>query len=72
MPSKKKFQSEIHHYKNLVKSAQHHRLAPGALPHDVLDGIMEHVLGIAQKKNLVPFVKLFKLDHFMQCGDIVQ
>jgi hypothetical protein len=34
---KKKFQSVVHHHENVVKSAQHHRLAPGALPHDVLD-----------------------------------
>jgi hypothetical protein len=34
---KKKFQSVVHHHKNVVKSAQHHCLAPGALPHDVLD-----------------------------------
>ncbi len=33
----KKFQSVVHHYENVIKSAQHHRLALGALPHDVLD-----------------------------------
>ncbi len=33
----KKFQSIVHHHENVVKLAQHHRLAPGALPHDVLD-----------------------------------
>ncbi len=52
----KKFQSVVWHHKNVVKSAQHHRLAPGALPHDVLDGIITHVTQMAQKKNLVPFV----------------
>ncbi len=31
------FQSVVHHHENAIKSAQHHRLAPGALPHDVLD-----------------------------------
>jgi SHS2 domain-containing protein len=31
----KKFQTMVHHHENMVKSAQHHRLAPGALPHDV-------------------------------------
>jgi hypothetical protein len=35
----KKFQSVVHHHENVVKSAQHHRLAPGALPHDILDEI---------------------------------
>jgi hypothetical protein len=44
------------YHENVVKSAQHHRLAPGALPHDVLDGIIEHVTAVAKKKNLVPFV----------------
>ncbi len=53
---KKKFESVIWHHENVVKSAQHHRLAPGALPHDVLDGIIEHVTAVAKKKNLVPFV----------------
>ncbi len=52
----KKFESVIWHHENVVKSAQHHRLAPGALPHDVLDGIIEHVTAVAKKKNLVPFV----------------
>jgi hypothetical protein len=46
----------IWHHENVVKSAQHHRLAPGALPHDVLDGIIEHVTAVAKKKNLVLFV----------------
>jgi hypothetical protein len=45
---KKKFESVIWHHENVVKSAQHHRLAPGALPHDVLDGIIEHVTAIAK------------------------
>ncbi len=40
-----------------MKSAQHHRLAPGALPHDVLDGINDHIVQVARKKNLVLFVK---------------
>ncbi len=47
----------VHHHENIVKLAQHHRLAPGALPHDVLDGIINHVVQVAKKKNLVPFVK---------------
>ncbi len=59
----KKFQSVVHHYENVVKSAQHHRLAQGALPHDVLDGIINQVTQVAQKKNLVPFVK-FASDLF--------
>jgi hypothetical protein len=59
----KKFQSVVHHHENVVKSAQHHRLAPGALPHDVLDGIIDHVSQVAKRKNLVPFVK-FASDLF--------
>jgi hypothetical protein len=47
----------------VVKSAQHHRLAPGALPHDVLDIIIHHVTQVAKRKNLVPFIK-FALDLF--------
>jgi hypothetical protein len=58
----KKFQSVVHHHENVVKLAQHHRLAPGALPRDVLDGI-DHLVQVAKKKNLVPFVK-FALDLF--------
>jgi len=52
----KKFQSMVWNHENVVKSAQHHQLAPGALPHDVLDGIIDHVTAVANKKNLVPFV----------------
>jgi hypothetical protein len=52
----KKFQSVIHHHVNVVKSAQHHRLAPGALPHNVLDEILNHTLAIAKKQNMVSFV----------------
>jgi hypothetical protein len=52
----KKFQSVVHHHKNVVKSAQHHRLAPGALPNDVLDEILNHTLSVARKKNMVSFV----------------
>ncbi len=52
----KKFESVVWHHKNVVKSAQHHRLAPGALPHDVLDRIIQHVTAVAKKKNLIPFV----------------
>jgi hypothetical protein len=33
----KKFQSVMHHHENVVTLAQHHRLAPGALPYNVLD-----------------------------------
>jgi hypothetical protein len=47
----KKFQSVFHHHKNVVKSAQHHCLAPGALPCDVLGGIIEHIVDVTQKKN---------------------
>ncbi len=50
----KKFQSVVHHHENVVKSAQHHQLAPGALPHDVLDEILNHTL--LRKRNLVSFV----------------
>jgi len=59
----KKFQSVVHHHKNVIKSAQHHRLAPGTLPHEILDGIINHIVQVAKKKNLVPFVK-FALDLF--------
>jgi hypothetical protein len=52
----KKFQSMVHHHENIVKSAQHHRLAPGALPHDVLDEILNHTLSVAKKRNMVSFV----------------
>jgi hypothetical protein len=52
----KKFESVVWHHENVVKLAQHHQLAPGALPHVVLDGIIEHVTAVAKKKNLVPFV----------------
>jgi hypothetical protein len=52
----KKFQSVVHHHKNVVKSAQHHRLAPGALPHNVLDEILNHTLSVARKRNMVSFV----------------
>ncbi len=52
----KKFESVVWHHKNVVKSAQHHHLAPGALPNDVSDGIIEHVTAVAKKKNLVPFI----------------
>ena len=41
---------------NMVKLAQHHRLAPGALPHDVLDEILNHTLSVARKMNMVYFV----------------
>ena len=34
----------------------HHRLAPGALPHDVLDEILNHTLAVAKKRNMVSFV----------------
>jgi hypothetical protein len=52
----KKFQSMVHHHDNVVKSAQHHRLAPWALPHDVLDKILNHTLSVAKKRNMVSFV----------------
>jgi hypothetical protein len=52
----KKFQSVVHHHENVVKSAQHHQLAPGALPHDVLDEIINHTLSLAKKRNMVSFM----------------
>ncbi len=48
--------TSLHHHENVVKSAQHHRLAPGALPHDVLDEILNHTLAVAKKRNMVSFV----------------
>jgi hypothetical protein len=59
----KKFQSVIHYHKNVVKLAQHHRLAPGALPHDNLVSIIAHIVEVAVKKNLVPFMR-FASDLF--------
>ncbi len=59
----KKFQSVVHHHENVIKSAQHHRLAPGALPHDVLDKILYHTLSVAKKRNMVSFVN-YALDLF--------
>jgi hypothetical protein len=59
----KKFQSVVHHHKNVVKSAQHHQLAPGALPHDVLDKILNHTLSVARKRNMVSFIN-YALDLF--------
>jgi len=52
----KKFQSMVHHHENIVKSAQHHRLAPAALPHDILDEILNPTLSVARKRNMVSFV----------------
>jgi len=52
----KKFQSMVHHHKNVVKSAQHHHLAPKALTHNVLDKILNHTLTVAKRCNLVSFV----------------
>jgi hypothetical protein len=52
----KKFQSLVHHHKNVIKSAQHHRLAQGDLPHNVLDEILNHTLSVARKRNMVSFV----------------
>ncbi len=44
----KKFQSVVHHHENVMKSAQHHRLALGALAHNVLDEILNHTLAVAK------------------------
>jgi hypothetical protein len=44
----KKFQSVVHHHKIMFKLAQHHKLAPGALPHNVLDKILNHTLTVAK------------------------
>jgi hypothetical protein len=48
----KKFQSVVHHHENVVKSAQHHRLAPE---------IINHTLSVAKKRNMVSFMN-FALD----------
>jgi hypothetical protein len=53
----KKFQLVIHHHENVVKLAQYHPLAPGALQYDVLDGIISHVVQVGAKKNPIPFVQ---------------
>ncbi len=56
----------MHHHENVVKSPQHHRLAPGALPHNVLDEILNYTLSVAKRKNMVSFVNyasdLFQVD----------
>jgi hypothetical protein len=52
----KKFQSVVHHHENVVKLAQHHWLAPGAKPLDIIDQILNHTLNLACKCNLVPFI----------------
>ncbi len=52
----KKFKSVVWHHETVVKLAQHHQLAPGALAHNVLDRIMDQVTAVAKKKNLIPFV----------------
>jgi len=57
-PSRRKVQSIVHHHENVVKSTQHHRLAPGALPQDVLDEIQNHTLSVARKRNMVSFCQL--------------
>jgi len=54
-------------------SSQHSTtLAPGALPHDVLDKILNHTLSVARKRNMVSFVNyasqnLFKLSPALIC-----
>jgi hypothetical protein len=53
---KKKFQSVVQHHENVIKSAQHHRLAPGSLPHDVLDEILKYTLSLARKRNIISFI----------------
>jgi hypothetical protein len=50
----KKFQSVVHHHENVVKLAQHHRLAPGALPHDILDEILNHTLTVQRNATWCP------------------
>jgi hypothetical protein len=47
----KKIQSIVNHHENMVKSAQHHRLAPEAFPLDVLDEILNHNLSGEKKKH---------------------
>ncbi len=47
----------------MLSSLPSTRLAPGALPHDVLNGIISHVVQVATKKNLVHFIK-FASDLF--------
>ena len=55
-PQKSPMLWKRNHHENVVKSAQHHWLAPGALPHDVLDEILNHTLSVAKKRNMVSFV----------------
>ncbi len=51
------------HHENMVKLAQHHRLAPVALLHDILNGIISYAIEVHERKNLVPLIK-FVLDQF--------
>jgi hypothetical protein len=64
--SKKKFQMLVHHHENVVRSAQHHQPATGALPRDALYGILSHTQDIAHHKNQPSFVNylsnLFKIE----------
>jgi hypothetical protein len=63
MQSKRNSNRWYTYHENVVKSAQHHYLAPGTLPHDVLGRIISHIIQVAAKKNLVPFIK-FASDLF--------
>jgi hypothetical protein len=57
---KKKFQSEIHHHENVLKSDQHQILTLGVLPHDVIDGILNHSLSFGS----INFASdLFQITH---------
>ncbi len=62
----KKFQSVVNHHEKVVKSARYHRLAPGVLPHDILDEILNHTLSMMRKRNIISFVNyasdLFQVD----------
>jgi hypothetical protein len=49
--TKKKFQMVVHHHENVVKPAQHHQPATGALPRDALYGILSHTQDIVHHKN---------------------
>jgi hypothetical protein len=56
----KKIQSVVYHYENIVKSAQQTMLSPGALPHDILDEILNHTV---RERKMFSFIN-YALDLF--------
>ncbi len=45
----------IHNYHNIIVSAQHHRLSPGVLPHDVLNKIIKkYTTEVSENHHYIP------------------